>query len=632
MALLQIAEPGQSPEPHQHKIGIGIDLGTTNSLVALLRHGEPVTLVDASGDALMASAVRYTQDNKILVGNTARDEAESFPEHTFISAKRYLGRSYESIRDEHGFASSPYNIEPSENGSIIFQTPCGKTNPVEISSHILINLAARVEALIDLNIDGAVITVPAYFDEAQRQATKDAAMLAGIKVLRLLNEPTAAAIAYGLDQPEQNVEVKSIQSKDKTIAVYDLGGGTFDISILRLQKGVFEVLSTGGNSALGGDDFDQLIVDWILSSSNICAENQSDKRALLNIARVAKEVLSEKSEAGIRWKSWQSKLTRDLFAELVQPLIKKTLYACRRAIRDADVDLDEIDDVVMVGGSTRALAVRDSVSDFFKLDLLTGIDPDRVVALGAAIQADVLVGNKNASDLLLLDVIPLSLGIETMGGLSEKVIHRNTTIPVSRAQEFTTFKDGQSAMKIHVVQGERELVEDNRSLAEFILRNIPPMVAGAAKIRVTFQVDADGLLSVSAQEVSTGIMAEIQVKPSYGLTDNEVSSMLKDSYERAQQDINLRALREQQVEADRLHESLSAALMADGHRLLNHEERKVLDNALNELQRIREKGTHKEISCEIEHVSKLSEDYASRRMDSSIKAALSGHNIKEYET
>lgn len=620
MSLLQIAEPGQSPDPHQHKLGIGIDLGTTNSLVAVMRHGEAVTLPGEDGSHLLASAVHYGEDHKVQVGNWVRDNAAKDPENSLMSAKRYIGRSLESVKD-----SGPYQLEASDNGAVLFQTRQGKLSPVEVSSQILATLAEMAEQNLGANVDGAVITVPAYFDDAQRQATKDAAMLAGIKVLRLLNEPTAAAIAYGLDEQAEQLE------EDKVIAVYDLGGGTFDISILRLQKGVFEVLSTGGDSALGGDDFDRILADWIAEQSKAANQDAKSIRGLLDLARSAKEKLATQERVELSWNDWNGQIDRSQLADLLQSLIKKTLLACRKALRDAQLDIEDVDEVVMVGGSTRTLAVREAVTDYFQRDLLTDLDPDKVVALGAARQADVLVGNKSASEMLLLDVIPLSLGIETMGGLAEKVIHRNTTIPVARAQEFTTFKDGQTAMKIHVVQGERELVADNRSLAEFVLRGIPPMVAGAAKIRVTFQVDADGLLSVSAMETTTSVAAKIQVKPSYGLSDNEISTMLKDSYERAQQDIGLRALREQQVEADRLHESLHAALEKDGKELLSEDEYTVLTNALDELARIREKGTHKEIACEIEHVSKLSEEYAARRMDSSVKKALAGHNIEEYE-
>ncbi len=632
MALLKIAEPGESPDPHQHKLGVGIDLGTTNSLVARMHHGEPATCAGPDGQHLLASAVRYADGHGIEVGNQVREMAEQDPENSLMSVKRYMGRSLAAVLESDGGASdaqpsSPYQLTSSENGSVMFQTRQGDISPVAVSSHILAALVDRAESVAGMSVDGAVITVPAYFDDAQRQATKDAALLAGVKVLRLLNEPTAAAIAYGLDACPAGDDA----SEERTIAVYDLGGGTFDISILRLHKGVFEVLSTGGDSALGGDDFDRLVADWIQGQAGREPENATEIRGLLTLAQRVKESLSDEDSIQVDWKGWSGRIDRPRIAELLGPLLQRTKLACRRALRDAGLSLEDIHEVVMVGGSTRSPAVRELVADFFGREPLTDIDPDRVVALGAARQADVLVGNKSASEMLLLDVIPLSLGIETLGGLTEKVIHRNTTIPVARAQEFTTFKDGQTAMKIHVVQGERELVADNRSLAEFTLGSIPPMVAGAAKITVTFQVDADGLLGVSATEQSTGVAAEIQVKPSHGLTDGEISTMLRESFESAQQDIGARALLEQQVEADRLAEALRAALKSDGEALLSTAEFEMLSRALDELTRIRQSGTQKEIACEIEHLSKLSEDYAARRMDASVSTALSGHNIEEYE-
>jgi molecular chaperone HscA len=621
VALLQIAEPGQSTAPHQHRLAVGIDLGTTNSLVATVRSGVASVLTDEQGRALLPSIVRYLPGGRTEVGYTAQARQAEDPKNSIASVKRFMGRGLKDVAHAenmaYDFADAP--------GMVQLRTVAGVKSPVEVSAEILKQLRQRAELSLGGDLAGAVITVPAYFDDAQRQATKDAAQLAGLHVLRLLNEPTAAAIAYGLENAAEGV-----------YAVFDLGGGTFDISILKLSKGVFEVVATNGDSLLGGDDFDQRVFCWVVEEAKLPPLDARDTRLLLVKSREAKEALTLHAEARITAKLASGELVdvvlgAQKFCEITQTLVHKTLGPMRKALRDAGLGADEVKGVVMVGGATRMPQIQRAVGEFFRRDPLNNLDPDKVVAVGAAMQANVLAGNKPAGeDWLLLDVIPLSLGLETMGGLAEKILPRNSTIPVARAQEFTTFKDGQTGMSLHVVQGERELVADCRSLARFELKGIPPMAAGAARIRVTFQVDADGLLSVAAREMSSGVEASVVVKPSYGLADADVERMLRDSFEHAKDDMHSRALHEARVDAERLLEAVRAALAADSA-LLAAAEREAIDRQVAALAAVLATKDHRAIKQAGEALNRATEEFAGRRMDAGVKRALAGRKIASLD-
>jgi len=617
MALLQISEPGQSPDPHQRRYAVGIDLGTTHSLVAAMRNGVAECLPDAAGRVILPSAVRYVGEGRRQIGQEALDQQALDPENTIVSVKRFMGRALRDIAERKQL---PYHFEDSE-GMLGLHTRDGLKSPVEVSAEILATLRFRAEDTFDDDLFGAVITVPAYFDDAQRQATKDAAKLAGLNVLRLINEPTAAAIAYGLDNASECL-----------YAVYDLGGGTFDISLLRLSRGVFEVVATGGDSALGGDDFDRALADWALAQAGRSISSAHDKRAVLVAARAAKECLSNQASVWLRSPLDEGELavelTREQFEALAKPLVDRTLSAVKRVLRDAKLKVGDVQGTVMVGGSTRMPCVQAAVGGLFGQTPLTNLNPDEVVALGAAIQANQLAGNAANGDILLLDVIPLSLGLETMGGLVERIIERNATIPVAKAQDFTTFKDGQTAMALHVVQGERELVADCRSLARFELRGIPPMVAGAARIRVTFQVDADGLLSVFAKETVSGVEAKIVVKPSYGLSDDQIATMLRDSFATAEVDMKARALRESQVEAERMRLATRSALEADGD-LLAPDELEAIEALLTALSQVEAGDNNAAIDTAVEALAKGTEAFAAERMNRGIRQALTGRNVEQ---
>ncbi|WP_428507571.1 Fe-S protein assembly chaperone HscA [Roseateles sp.] len=617
MALLQISEPGQSPNPHERRIAVGIDLGTTHSLVAAVRHGVAECLPDEQGQVILPSAVRYLEEGRRQIGAAALAAQAEDPVNTIVSVKRFMGRGLADVAER---SQLPYDFEDTP-GMLSLRTRDGLKSPVEISAEILATLRFRAEDSFADDVFGAVITVPAYFDDAQRQATKDAAQLAGLNVLRLINEPTAAAIAYGLDNASEGL-----------YAVYDLGGGTFDISLLRLSRGVFEVVATGGDAALGGDDFDRVLADWALAQSGLQLSSAHDKRAVLVAARAAKEQLSSADSAVLQVRldagALELRVSRSQFETLAQPLLARTLSAVKRVLRDAKVRADEVQGTVMVGGSTRMPCVREAVSALFGREVLTNLNPDEVVAQGAAVQANQLAGNAADGDILLLDVIPLSLGLETMGGLVERIIERNATIPVAQAQDFTTFKDGQTAMALHVLQGERELVSECRSLARFELRGIPPMVAGAARIRVTFQVDADGLLSVAAKELGSGVEATIQVKPSYGLSDDQIAGMLKDGFASAESDMTARKLREARVEAERMRLATLSAQAADGD-LLSEGERADIASLLQAMAQAADGEDADAITAAVEALAKGTEAFAAARMNRGIHKALTGRSVDQ---